>query len=54
MKKSPIGLAIMAAGLFVIGIALVIVGFVRLGFWLLGVPVGVAMIWAGYKTAMKA
>lgn len=44
----------MAAGMFVIGIALVVVGFVRLGGWLFGVPVGAAMIYAGFKTAMKA
>jgi len=53
-KPSPIGLAIMASGLFVIGIGLVVMGFVRLGFWLFGVPVGLAMIYAGFKTAMKA
>ena len=53
-KPSPIGLAIMASGMFVIGIGLVVMGFVRRGYWLLGIPVGAAMIYAGFKTAMKA
>lgn len=44
----------MAAGMFVIGIALVIGGLVLRGFWLLGVPFGALMIYAGFKTAMKA
>ena len=52
-KGSPIGLAIMASGLFVIGIGLVVMGFVRLGFWLFGIPIGLLMIYAGFKTAMK-
>lgn len=53
-KPSPIGLAIMASGLFCIGIALAIMGLVKHGWWLCGVPVGLAMIYAGFKTAMKA
>ena len=53
-KLSPIGLAVMASGLFCIGIGLVIMGFVKRGFWLFGIPIGVAMIYAGFKTAMKA
>ena len=54
IKPSPIGLAVMAAGMVVIGIALVIMGFVRGGWWWFGIPVGVAMIYAGFKTALKS
>lgn len=53
-QPSPIGLAIMASGLFVIGIGLVVMGFVRLGWWLLGILIGALMIYAGFKTAMKS
>jgi hypothetical protein len=54
VKPSPIGLAIMASGLFCFGIGLVILGFVKLGFWLFCVPVGALMIYGGFKTALKA
>lgn len=54
LKPSPIGLAIMASGLIAIGLGLVIMGFVRRGWWMLGIPVGTLMLYGGFKTAMKA
>ncbi len=44
----------MAAGLITLGVGLVIMSLVRRGFWLLGLPVGLAMLYAGFKTAMKS
>lgn len=54
IKPSPVGLAVMASGLIVIGLGLVIMGFVRRGWWMSGIPVGAGMLFAGFKTAMKA
>ncbi len=54
LKPSPIGLALMASGLIVIGLGLVIMGLVRRGWWLAGVPVGGLLLYAGFKTAMKS